>query len=107
MSAVCCLLSLESLIKLLIVIQIVTQFVAQCFAIVLIRRNRPDIKRPFRMPLYPLPVILASLGWLYILYESGAIYIARGLGLVLAGTCIYLLRANRLKQWPFEQLSRS
>ena len=72
-SAAACLLSLESLITGLIVIQIVTQFVAQCFAVVLIRRNRPDIERPFRMPLYPLPVILAALGWLYILYETGSV----------------------------------
>ena len=101
-SAAACLLSLDSLIKGLIVIQIVTQFVAQCFALVLIRRNRADIKRPFRMPLYPLPVILASVGWLYILYESGLAYIAGGFALVLLGTGAYLLRANHLKEWPFE-----
>jgi amino acid transporter len=99
--AAACLLSLDSLIKGLIVLQIVTQFVAQCFAVVLIRKNRKDIERPFRMPLYPLPVIVASLGWLYILYESGWIYIAGGTGLVMAGACVYLVRASRLKEWPF------
>jgi amino acid transporter len=102
MSAGACLLSLDSLIKGLIVIQIVTQFVAQCFAVVLIRRTRPDIRRPFQMPLYPLPVILASLGWVYILYESGWAYIASGFGLVLVGTGVYLLRARYLREWPFE-----
>ena len=101
-SAAACLLSLDSLIKGLIVIQIATQFIAQCFAVVLIRKNRPDIERPFRMPLYPLPVFLASFGWLYILYESGLVYIASGLGLVLIGTCVYLMRAHRLREWPFE-----
>jgi amino acid transporter len=106
-SAAFCLVSLDALIKGLIVIQIVTQFVAQCFAVVLIRRNRKDIQRPFQMPLYPLPVILAALGWLYILYESGWTYIASGIGLVIAGSGVYLLRANRLKQWPFEKYERS
>jgi amino acid transporter len=101
-SAAACLLSLDQLIKGLIVIQIVTQFVAQCYALVLIRKNRPDIERPFRMPLYPLPVLLAAFGWLYILYESGWIYIGAGVGLVLLGTGVYLLRAKHLKQWPFE-----
>lgn len=100
-SAAACLLTLDKLITLLLVIQIVTQFVAQCYAVVLIRRNRKDIQRPFGMPLYPLPVILASLGWLYILYESGTGYVASGLGLVLAGTCVYLVRANHLREWPF------
>lgn len=103
-SAAACLLSLEDLIKALIVIQIVTQFVAQCYAVVLIRKNRPDIARPFKMPLYPLPVILAALGWLYILYESGAVYIASGLGMVILGTCVYLFRARHLREWPFADL---
>ncbi len=100
-SAAACLLSLERLITLLLVIQIVTQFVAQCYAVVLIRRNRKDIQRPFHMPLYPLPVILASAGWLYILYETGIGYIGSGFGLVILGTGVYLLRARRLREWPF------
>lgn len=103
-SAAACLLSLDALIKGLIVIQIVTQFVAQCFALMLIRRNRKDIERPFRMPLYPLPVVLALLGWLYILYESGAAYIAGGLGLVMLGAGVYFIRARRLREWPFEEV---
>ena len=100
-SAVLCLLPLTTLINGLIVLQILTQFVAQCLAVVLIRRNRPDIERPFRMPLYPLPAILAAAGWLYILYESGAAYIASGLGLVVIGVGIYMARAAKLKEWPF------
>ncbi len=106
-SALACLLSLDRLITLLLVIQIVTQFVAQCYALVLIRRHRKDIQRPFQMPLYPLPVLLASLGWLYILYESGAGYIASGFGLVLLGSGVYLLRARRLHEWPFAEASGS
>jgi amino acid transporter len=100
-SALACFLTLDKLITMLLVIQIVTQFVAQCYAVVLIRNNRKDITQPFKMPLYPLPVIFATLGWLYILYESGIGYIASGLGLVLAGTCVYLLRARHLREWPF------
>ena len=100
-TAAACLLSLDELIKALIVIQVVTQFVAQCYAVVLIRKRRRDIVRPFNMPLYPLPAIIAALGWLYILYESGPVYIAIGLGLVLAGTLAYLIRANHLREWPF------
>jgi amino acid transporter len=100
-SAAACLLSLDELIKGLIVIQIVTQFVAQCFAVVLIRRRRQDIKRPFAMPLYPLPVIVASLGWLYILLESGPVYISSGLALVGAGVLVYMLRARSKRDWPF------
>jgi amino acid transporter len=95
LSAAACLLSLESLIKALIVIQIVTQFAAQCIAVVLIRRYRKDIERPFSMPFYPVPVIIALLGWLYILGTSGLPYIIAGFSLLALGIGVFQWRARR------------
>ena len=100
-SSLACLLSLDALIKALLVIQIVTQFAAQCIAIIVIRKRRPDIKRPFAMPLFPIPVLIALAGWLFILATSGAVYIASGLLLLIAGIAAYLLRARRVRAWPF------
>jgi amino acid transporter len=93
-SAAACLLSLESLIKALIVIQIITQFAAQCVAVILIRR-RHDIKRPFSMPLYPVPVVIALLGWLYILATSGWPYIVSGFSLLLLGIAAFFWRSRQ------------
>ena len=95
MSAAACLLTLEALIKALIVIQIITQFAAQCVAVILIRRRRRDIVRPFSMPLYPVPVIIALLGWLYILGTSGWPYIVSGFGLLLLGIVAFWWRSRR------------
>ncbi|HZQ53943.1 MAG TPA: amino acid permease [Bryobacteraceae bacterium] len=103
-SACACLLNLDVLINALIVIQILIQFMAQVFAVTLIRRNRPDIKRPFQMPLYPATSIIAFLGWFYILIASGWAYIAAGLGLLAIGIVAYLLRARTLREWPFEPI---
>lgn len=102
MSAAACLLPLETIIKALIVIQIVTQFAAQCIAVVLIRRLRKDIRRPFSMPLYPVPVLIALAGWIFILLTSGGIYIAAGVAAVLFGIAAYLWRARQISQWPWE-----
>lgn len=102
-SAAACLLTLEAVIRMLIVIQIVTQFAAQCVALVVIRRSRPDISRPFEMPLYPLPVIVALGGWLFILGSSGPRYILSGLTLTFAGVLMYLWRAHRTREWPYAQ----
>lgn len=101
-SAAACLLPLEALIKALIVIQIVTQFAAQCIAVVLIRRIRKDIYRPFSMPLYPVPVLIALAGWIFILFTSGRIYVAAGIAAVLFGIVAYLWRARQLAQWPWQ-----
>ena len=101
-SAFACLLNLDVLINALIVIQILIQFIAQIFAVTLIRRKRPDIARPFQMPLYPLTSAVALLGWLYILIASGAVYIGAGFGLLAFGIAAYLWRAKRTGEWPFE-----
>lgn len=101
-SALACLLNLDVLINALIVIQVIIQFMAQIVAVTLIRRNRPDIPRPFRMPLYPVTSIIAFLGWLYILIASGLPYIAAGVALLVVGVVAYLLRARKHAEWPFE-----
>jgi amino acid transporter len=100
-SAAACLFSLDAIIRMLIIIQIVTQFAAQCVAVIVIRRTRPDIARPFQMPLYPLPVLIALAGWLFVLCCSGVVYILTGVGVTLGGVLAYLWRANRAQEWPF------
>lgn len=106
-SALACLLNLDVLINALIVIQVLIQFIAQIVAVTLIRRNRPDLRRPFRMPLYPLPSIIALLGWLYILVASGKQYILAGFSLLAIGIIAYLLRARSTREWPFQTLEAS
>ncbi len=101
LSAAASLLSLDVLINGLIVIQVLIQFMAQIFAVTLIRRGRPDIARPFEMPLYPLPSIIAFLGWLYILIASGLTYIFAGLVLIVLGVAAYLWHARGAGEWPY------
>jgi amino acid transporter len=93
-SALMCLFPLDALIKELLVIQIVTWFAAQCVGVVLIRRLRQEIARPFKMPLYPLPVIIALLGWLFIFGTSGWPYVVSALALVLFGVVAFRLFAR-------------
>lgn len=98
-----CWLRLEDLINALVIIQILTQFAAQCVAVVLIRRYRQDIQRPFSMYLYPLPAILAFAGWIFILVSTGAVYIVAGVVTVAAAVLTYLIRARAKREWPFAQ----
>ena len=100
-SAAVCFISLEALIKTLIVIQIVTQFIAQCLAVILIRRSRKDIALPFRMPLYPIPALVAMAGWIFILVSSGTAYILSGFALLAFGILAYLWRARTKNEWPW------
>jgi amino acid transporter len=101
-AALACSLSLDTLIRGMMVIQIATQFMAQCAAVILIRRYRPDIKRPFKMWLYPIPAVVGFAGWLFVLLASGTYFILLSLVLLTGGAGAYLWRARARREWPFE-----
>ena len=105
LSACACMLSLSTLISLVIVIQTVVQFLAQCVAVVLLRRrNAGENSVTFRMPLYPLPVAIAFAGWLLILVTSGLSNILFAFAIMLAGVAAFLYKSRQEQAWPFETL---
>lgn len=67
LSIVACALPLGTVIDALLTTRIVVQFMGQIGALVLLRRNRPDLARPYKMWLYPLPCFVALAGWLFLL----------------------------------------
>ncbi|HTX39297.1 MAG TPA: hypothetical protein VME43_29970, partial [Bryobacteraceae bacterium] len=81
--------SLDAVISALLTSRILVQFIAQIFAVDQLRRHRPEIARPFRMWLYPVPSAIAFLGWAYIFLTSGWVYIAFGLLTTAAGVAAY------------------
>jgi amino acid transporter len=102
LATIACLFSLGELINVLIVVQAIFQFAAQCIAVMLLRRQQPDATDRYRMPFYPLPAIIALLGWIYIVATSGLWNIAIGLGTALIGLAAYLVKAKHGQEWPFE-----
>lgn len=92
---------LVDVISALMAARILIQFVAQAIAVLLIRKNRPDIKRPFKMWLFPLPVIISLTGYLYVFSSLGLIFIGFGLITLLAGLVVYLVMAKIQNEWPF------
>jgi amino acid transporter len=102
LSAVACLFSLSDLISVLIVVQTMTQFGLQCVAVMLLRRKRIAPSGSFRMPLYPLPAIIALAGWGYIVISSKGLHILIGVAMAATGAVIYLLQARGKQEWPFQ-----
>ncbi|MCL4854303.1 MAG: amino acid permease, partial [Bryobacteraceae bacterium] len=50
-----------------------------------------DIERPFRIWLYPIPSVIALLGWVYIFATSGVTFILYGFATVAAGLIAYAI----------------
>lgn len=94
---------LTTLIQLLTTVMILVQSVAQIIALFVLRKNQPHLKRPYAMWLYPVPAVIALVGWVYIYMASnhnapGAYPIQWSLVWLLVGGGAYLLwaRTHRL-----------
>jgi APA family basic amino acid/polyamine antiporter len=98
-----CFLSLADVIAGLVVIRILLQFLVQAIGVIVLRIRRPDLPRPFRMWLYPLPALVASVGFLFVLISrtNSMSQIRYALLILISGVAIYLFRAWRHEEWPF------
>ncbi|GEB78487.1 APC family permease [Sporolactobacillus inulinus] len=101
--AICCFFDLTTIINALMALTIVIQFMGQIVALTVLRKRRPDLKRPYKQWLYPLPSILAFIGWAFVFYSSG--WSAIGLAVVwtMIGAIIYLFWARKHQDWPFSK----
>lgn len=92
---------LGTLIDALLTTRIVVQFAGQIGALVLLRTLKPQMERPFRMWLYPLPALLALVGWMYLLFTTDKGLLAAGGMALMAGCGVFLVWSWRSKKWPF------
>jgi amino acid transporter len=101
-----CFLSLADVIAALVVIRILLQFLLQAVGAIILRKRRPDMPRPFRMWLYPLPSLIAATGFVYILFSrpNFSKEIKYAVVLLVVGTVIYMVRAVIRKEWPFNSV---
>ncbi|HJU93572.1 MAG TPA: APC family permease [Pyrinomonadaceae bacterium] len=98
---ICSFFSLGIVIDALITTRILIQFIGQIVAVTLLRRNAPELKRPYRIWLYPLPNLLALFGWTFVFATTNWTIIAFGLGTLLLGFLCFLVWSHQTKQWPF------
>ena len=100
-------LSLGMVIDALITTRILVQFIGQIIALTLLRRNAPDMPRPFRVWLYPIPNLVALFGWIFLFATSGPEVIAFGLGTLLLGVAAFFAWAKWTHRWPFAAATAS
>jgi amino acid transporter len=94
---------LVEVINALLTTRILVQFIGQIGAVILLRRNAPELKRPFRMWLFPVPALLALAGWVFLFSTSGAKTMLYAGGVVAVGCVCFLIRAGLARQWPFAE----
>jgi amino acid transporter len=98
-----CFLRLADVIAALVIIRIMLQFIVQAIGVMVLRKRRPDMPRPFRMWLYPLPALMAIAGFTFILLARKNFLreIRYAFLILVVGVAIYMIRSWRRQEWPF------
>jgi len=98
-----CFFDLSHVISALVAIRIILQYVLQQIGVILLRVRKPEMPRPFRMWLYPLPPLVALAGFLFILFsrpDASREFIYAGV-IAITGSILYFARAFKRREWPF------
>lgn len=92
---------LPDVIGSLVATRVLIQYLPQAVGLFVLRRRAPELKRPFRMWLYPVPGLISILGWLYILGTAAARSLVFASVVFLVGSLIFFARARIRREWPF------
>ena len=98
-------LELGDAIKSIITMRVFTQFVAQAVGLMLLRKRVGAKAMPWRMWLYPVPVLLTIVGWVWIFSSAKPLQQQLGFAAPIIGVAVYLILAKKQHTWPFAQHS--
>ncbi len=87
----------------ILAMRIIIQFIGQAAGVVLLRKRNGITALPYKMPFYPLPVVLVIIMWLLVFWATGLAIISTFLLVIGTGLITYLVMAKIKKQWPFYQ----
>ncbi len=92
---------LPDVIGSLVATRVLIQYLPQAIGLFVLRYRAPDLPRPFRMWLYPVPGLISILGWLYILATASVKSLIFALAVFAVGSVIFFVRARLRHEWPY------
>jgi hypothetical protein len=94
LSSLFCVLPLDTLLKIISGVGLLTQAIPQVIALIVIRCCRRHITLPFRMWGYPLPAIVALGGFVFILFSNEPRIIFVAIAFVLLCSAMFVVRRS-------------
>ena len=94
---------LSEVISAILAMRILIQFIGQAVGLLLLRKARPEKSFPYKMPLFPLPVIVAIAMWIGVLISTGTQMVVAGLAAIATGAVVYMVKAKWNSEWPFKK----
>ncbi len=87
----------------ILAMRIIVQFIGQAVGVILLRRRNGTKNLPYKMPLYPLPVIVAIIIWILLFSCTGIKSIISFAVVISVGIIVYFIHARLEKKWPFSE----
>jgi fructoselysine transporter len=100
------LFKLSDVISAILAMRIMIQFIGQAIGLLILRSRKSENIFPYKMPLFPLPVILAIAMWFFILISTGSKLMLSGLVVIFIGMIVYFIKAKFQKEWPFQSAEK-
>lgn len=95
------LFKLGEAISAILAMRIMIQFIGQAVGLFILRSKKDKTNFPYKMPLFPLPVLMAIAMWFFILISTGSKLMLSGLVVIFLGTIVYFIKAKIQGEWPF------
>lgn len=96
------LFKIADVITAILAMRILIQFVGQAVGLMLLSKTKGRNFFKWKMPLYPVPVIVAILMWFFIFLSTGITMMGSGLLVITLGAIVFFIKAGYNKEWPFE-----
>ena len=96
------LLRMRYVIDGILAMRIIIQFIGQAFGVILLRKRNGTKGLPYKMPFYPLPVILVVIMWAFVFYATGLEVIIPFVVVLGSGLLIYFIVAKKQHDWPYQ-----
>ena len=105
--AIACIFSLlfrmSEIISAIVAMRALVQFIGGAIGLIILRKRKGDGFFPWKMPLYPLPIIFSVLIW-FGLFLSTGYYALMGIAFLSIGVILYLIMAHKQSIYPFAKM---
>ena len=95
------LFKLKDVISAILAMRILVQFIGQAVGVIHLRKKWSSERLPFKMWLFPIPALLAILIWIGLFLSTGWQFALAGVGMMVLGVFVYLIRSKMKNDWPF------
>jgi amino acid transporter len=92
---------LTEVINMLLAATIIVQSIAQIAALVVLRKRQPSLPRPYKQWLYPVPCVVALVGWVYVYVSASTLSLILSGLWIFAGLVVFAIWARLHRSWPF------